>query len=225
MFTILKGKNYWKGRSSFVSPVISCLFFFLVFFSPIRSNAQLAEVYFDGGVNFNNFVNTPDFQITSNPVNPLLRSGIGFYLTENKDFTLKGEVGFSRRGFDRKLSGVNFSYRFNGMDFIVAGEYRIWKELRVEFGIGAYFYFTVFHQNEAIKDLGEGFNSFDFQLIPGLNYRLFKALFLGSRLRYGAVPMLDYGPVGDFGQFDGEIHIVNQLSPEVFIRVKLYESE
>jgi hypothetical protein len=226
MNRIISGYCFFlKWRRLLVVASISNTLFLFVFFISNTSNGQLAEVYIDGGINFNNFVNTTDFQMTEAPVHPLLRLGFGLYPTEDKDFSLKGELGFSRRGFDRNLSGANFTYRFTGVDLIAMAEYRVWKELRVEVGIGAYFYITIFQENGAIQDLGEGFNSFDFQIIPGLNYRLYEGLFLGTRLRYGAVPMLDYSPVGDFGQLDGSVHIVNQLSPEVFLRVKIFEDE
>lgn len=196
---------------------------FLLFFIPLFSYGQLPQFYFDGCYNHDHFTNLQGFEIDAPQESWGARMGFGFLENDSANFRLNTELGLSRRTLLRDFPGESFRYSFNGIDWGVLAEYQPFQPLWIEGGVGISLFYKRFRNtnNSSNADLGEGFRNFDFFLQGGMNLQVYRSFFVGSRVRYGLIPHLDYTPVGIRGGLEDEINIINTLTWEFYLRIKL----
>lgn len=196
---------------------------FLLIFLTQPVCAQIPQFYLDACYNHDYFTNLQGFEIKAPQESWGARMGFGFIENDSASFRLNAELGFSRRSLLRDFPGQSFRYSFNGLDLGVLAEYRPVHPLWLEGGAGFSLFYKRFRNTNSSSDadLGEGFGNFDFFLQGGANLQVYRSFFVGSRVRYGLVPHLNYTPIGIRGGLEEEINIINTLTWEFYLRIKL----
>lgn len=184
--------------------------------------AQVADVHIDACFNLDYFTNYGGVDIDVPDNGFAFRIGMNWKLEKYDNLTIGFEAGFSQRSVVRRLSGSKSEIRFRAIDFCPILTWQIYQDIKAEFGLGFSFYDPALYVNTSPKKLGDGYRNFDVYSAAGFVIDFHKYVSTGSRVRYGFIPALKYEPIGNYGEMDGEESILNQLTWEIFLRIKFY---
>ena len=195
----------------------------VLFFFALTSivNAQVADVYLKGGGSYTIFLRSDEIQIDKIKLMSQFGAGLSFYLNDEKLWKLKTEFNYAGRGYTTNYPNSEFDFLTMGLELNVLAEYSISEKLYFEGGFGTYFYDTFLLENGLNKKLGDQANSVDINIIAGINYQIYKPFIIGFRTKFGLIPMVDVKPIDKYGEME-EKRLLNALTPELFILVKLY---
>lgn len=185
-------------------------------------NAQVADVYLQIGSSYTAFLRKGDIQIGKSLLSPELAAGLSFYVNDKQLLKIKSEFKYSGRNYNTTFPQTEFQFRAWGLQVNALAEYPLSEKLNSEAGIGVYFYQIFLFENSLPRLLGDQSRSVDLNIIAGLNYQIYKPLFIGFRASFGLIPMVKTQTVGKYGEMDGKQNLLNALTPELFLRVKLY---
>lgn len=195
-------------------------------FSLVQSaKAQVADVYLQGGVSHTTFLRKGDIQIDKSLLSPILGAGLSFYINDKQLWKVKTEIQYLSRDYKTYYPHSEFRYRTWGIEINALAEYPFSDRFSAEAGIGVYLYGSVLLENGRTKRLGDQSKTVDLNLIAGVNYQIYKPVFIGFRSALGLIPMMSTKPVGKYGEMDGKKQLLNALTPELFLRVKLYRRD
>ncbi len=204
--------------ASQVTPKLFFLFIWLVIFTP---SAIRAQIYFDGGWEYSEYINQGDFN--SDPIQHNFRFSLGciVYQKENGFFHAGADITNFSRVLRRDLYGDDYRYEFRGLSFNFFAGIEPLENLKVEAGIGLAFYGTRFEKNGEKSSIDEGFESFDYSVTGRMYYYITPSFAFGISSARWLNPMLSYTPIGDFGEFLEEERWIEAITYNVFLRYQI----
>ena len=189
------------------------------------AKAQVSDVYLYGGATHTIFLRKGDIQIDKTMFSPTFGLGLSFYMDEKQVWKIKTEIQYLGRDYNTYYPQSEFRFRSWGIVVNALAEYPLSEKLSLEAGIGVYLYGTVLLENGLTKRLGDQAKTIDLNLIAGISYQIHEPIYIGFRTTFGLIPMVTTKPVGAYGEMDGKKHLLNALTPELFVRVKLYREK
>jgi len=192
------------------------------FSSTLSVSAQVADVYIQVGASYTAFLRKSNIKIDNGLLSPQVGAGLSFYLNNERLWKIKAELKSSGRYYDTSYPESEFHFRTFGLEINSLAEYTFSEKIGFEAGLGVYFYQIFLIENSSYISLGNQDRSLDVNLIVGGSYQLYKPLSVGFRTSFGLIPMVKTQSVGKYGDMDGEKNLLNALTPELFIRSKLY---
>lgn len=184
--------------------------------------AQVSDAHLDLCYNLDFFTNYGALDIDKPDNGFAIRGGINWKIKKHDKLTLGFEAGFSQRSVVRRLGESKSEVRIRSIDFAPLLNWNFYGDLKAEFGLGFSFYDAALYVNSVARKLGEGFRGYDVYGTTGLFYDFHNYAGIGTRIRYGFVPALQYEPIGDYGEMPGQDAVLNQLTWEFFLRIGFY---
>lgn len=213
--------QFLHQKMSFLVGWLSILSGFFIFnVSSVR--AQIADVYLGAAATYTVFLNKGDIKIDKSLIVPQITGGISIYLNSAQRLKINGEIAFAGRYFNTNLSNSTFEFRTLGFRFNTLVSYPISEKLELEGGMGIYLYKMVLLEDDTFKRLGGQSNIIDINVIAGTKYQLNNWLDAGVRASIGLIPMTKVYTVEKYGEMGRKKHLLNALTPEIYLRLKIY---
>lgn len=172
-------------------------FFLLMSYSTSAQNFGLKT-----GVLFNNVYikDIPPFiDIYSPKMNIGFTFGLVYKNRFNRIFSLKSEVGFSRKGFNTGIpAGVSFEtdIKYSYIDFAVVGLFNVFEKIRLEFGVEPSYLLDF---NEGIFEKNH-FNKYELGLIGGASFFINEKIEILARCYFGITPIIEISNTNNAGE-------------------------
>lgn len=133
--------------------------------------------------------------------------------------SLINEISLVQKGYGQDLD-EDYSFRFSYLSFPVLVNYSVTTRFALQGGIE----FSQL-QSTNIEGGTSTFNRFDTGLVFGIIGFSNKRLSLYARYTYGLLPMFDFQPIDEWGNFGPEQHDFRNSSLAVGIQIKLHNEK
>jgi hypothetical protein len=183
---------------------------------------SMGQLYFDYSAekdyyNFEEPLNVRNSQVLFTP-----KLGLVVYSDTAASFKAALETGFFRRRFYQEFSQEKFKYRFFGLFLNPVASYNLKKNLFIDGGISLAIYAWRLESGRGYSnDLGEGFRGYDIGAMAGLSYYFWDWFCMGSRYTKYFVNMLEYQPIGNFGEFEPARKDIITQRVEIYLRYQI----